>query len=78
MAITVREPLGVIGAITPFNLPLNLALHKIAPAVAGGNAVVHKPSEQTPLSALRIAQTFHEANAPAYSLPRSLCKLNCG
>jgi acyl-CoA reductase-like NAD-dependent aldehyde dehydrogenase len=65
MAVTVREPLGVIGAITPFNLPLNLAMHKIAPALAGGNSVVHKPSEQTPLSALRLAQTLHEAKVPA-------------
>jgi acyl-CoA reductase-like NAD-dependent aldehyde dehydrogenase len=65
MAITVREPVGVIAAITPFNLPLNLALHKIAPAIAGGNAVVHKPSEQTPLSALRLAETLHEAELPA-------------
>src|SRR5581483_11708581 len=58
MAMTVREPLGVIGAITPFNVPLNLALHKIAPALAGGNAVVHKPAERTPLSAIRLARLF--------------------
>ena len=48
MAMTVREPLGVIGAITPFNVPLNTAMHKIGPALAGGNAVVHKPAEETP------------------------------
>ncbi len=64
-AITVREPLGVIGAITPFNFPLNLALHKIGPAFAAGNSVVHKPSENTPLSALRLARLVQEANAPA-------------
>ena len=64
MAMTVREPLGVIGAITPFNVPLNLGLHKIAPALAGGNAVVHKPAGVTPLSALRLARTFEEAGAP--------------
>jgi acyl-CoA reductase-like NAD-dependent aldehyde dehydrogenase len=63
--MTVREPLGVIGAITPFNLPLNLALHKIGPALAGGNAVVHKPAELTPLTAIRLAQLFTEAEAPA-------------
>ncbi len=65
MAMTVREPLGVIGAITPFNFPLNLTLHKLAPALAAGNAVVHKPAERTPLSALRLAQLVSEAGAPA-------------
>lgn len=64
MAITVREPVGVIGIITPFNIPLNLTLHKLGPALAGGNAVVHKPSEQTPLSALRLAKAVEEAGAP--------------
>jgi acyl-CoA reductase-like NAD-dependent aldehyde dehydrogenase len=64
MALTVREPLGVIGAITPFNVPLNLALHKVGPALAGGNAVVHKPSENTPLSALRLARVFEAAGLP--------------
>ncbi|MBV9610851.1 MAG: aldehyde dehydrogenase family protein, partial [Acidobacteriaceae bacterium] len=64
MALTVREPIGVIGSITPFNVPLNLALHKVAPAFAAGNAVVHKPAERTPLSALRLARTIAEAGAP--------------
>ena len=64
MAITVREPLGVIGAITPFNVPLNTAMHKIGPALAGGNAVVHKPAEETPLSALRLAQAMVHAGVP--------------
>ncbi len=64
MAITVREPLGVIGAITPFNVPLNLGLHKMAPALAGGNAMIHKPAERTPLSALRLARTCAEAGVP--------------
>jgi len=64
MAMTVREPVGVIGSITPFNFPLNLALHKIAPAFAAGNAVVHKPAERTPLSALRLARTMEEAGVP--------------
>lgn len=64
-AMTVREPLGIIGAITPFNFPLNLALHKIGPALAGGNSVVHKPSENTPLTALRLAQLTQEAGLPA-------------
>ncbi len=65
MAITVREPLGAIGCITPFNVPFNLALHKVAPALAGGNGVVHKPATKTPLSALRLARTIEEAGAPA-------------
>lgn len=64
MAMTVREPLGVIGAITPFNFPLNLTLHKLAPALAGGNAVVHKPAERTPMTALRLAELVGRAGAP--------------
>lgn len=64
-AMTVREPLGVIGAITPFNFPLNLALHKVGPALAAGNSVIHKPSENTPLSALRLAPLIQQAGAPA-------------
>ena len=64
-AMTVREPLGIIGAITPFNFPLNLPLHKIGPALAAGNSVVHKPSENTPLSALAFARLVREAGAPA-------------
>ncbi len=64
MAITVREPVGVIGAITPFNVPLNLGMHKLAPALASGNAMIHKPAERTPLSALRFAQTCVEAGVP--------------
>jgi acyl-CoA reductase-like NAD-dependent aldehyde dehydrogenase len=64
-AMTVREPLGVIAAITPFNFPLNLALHKIGPALAAGNSVVHKPSENTPLSAVRLARLAVEAGLPA-------------
>lgn len=63
-AMTVREPLGIIAAITPFNFPLNLALHKVGPAFAGGNSVIHKPSGNTPLSALRLARLIQEAGAP--------------
>ncbi len=64
MAMTIREPLGVIGAITPFNFPFNLTLHKLAPALAGGNAVVHKPAERTPISALRLAELVARAGVP--------------
>ena len=64
MAITVREPIGVIGCITPFNVPLNLAMHKVSPALAGGNAVIHKPATKTPLSGVRLARTMEEAGVP--------------
>jgi acyl-CoA reductase-like NAD-dependent aldehyde dehydrogenase len=67
-AITVREPLGVIAAITPFNFPLNLSLHKIGPALAAGNAVVHKPASATPVSALLMAEIFEECGLPAGAL----------
>ncbi len=67
-AMTMREPLGVIGAITPFNFPLNLAMHKIGPALAAGNAVVHKPASATPLSAIRMARIFEEAGLPPGAL----------
>jgi acyl-CoA reductase-like NAD-dependent aldehyde dehydrogenase len=67
-AMTVREPLGVIAAITPFNFPLNLAMHKIGPALAGGNSVVHKPASTTPISAVRMARLFEECGLPAGAL----------
>lgn len=66
--MTVREPLGVIAAITPFNVPLNLALHKIGPALAGGNAVVHKPATATPISAIKLAEIFEECGLPKGAL----------
>ncbi len=68
LAYTVREPLGVIGAITPFNFPFNLVAHKVGPAIAAGNTVVLKPAEQTPLSALYIAGLFAEAGLPSGAL----------
>lgn len=61
---TLREPIGVIGAITPFNFPMNLVAHKVGPAIAAGNTVVLKPASQTPLSALFIAELFEEAGLP--------------
>ncbi|WP_226654947.1 aldehyde dehydrogenase family protein [Pseudalkalibacillus hwajinpoensis] len=61
---TVREPLGVIGAITPFNFPMNLVAHKVGPAIAAGNTIVLKPASQTPLSAYFIAELFEEAGLP--------------
>lgn len=68
IAYTVREPIGVIGAITPFNFPMNLVAHKVGPAIASGNTVVLKPAGQTPLSALFIAELFQEAGLPAGAL----------
>lgn len=59
-----REPLGIIAAITPYNDPLNLVAHKLGPALAGGNAVLLKPSELTPLSAIRLVDTLIEAGLP--------------
>jgi acyl-CoA reductase-like NAD-dependent aldehyde dehydrogenase len=61
---TVREPIGVIAAITPFNFPMNLVAHKVGPALAAGNTVVLKPASQTPLSAYKISELFHEAGLP--------------
>src|SRR5687767_15206744 len=64
LAFTLRRPIGVVGAISPFNFPLNLVAHKIAPALAAGCAVVLKPASQTPLSALLLAELETEAGLP--------------
>lgn len=64
LAFTLRAPVGVVGAISPFNFPLNLVAHKIAPALAAGCAVVLKPASQTPLSALLLAELEEEAGLP--------------
>ena len=63
-----RFPLGPVAAITPFNFPLNLVAHKVAPALACGNTVVLKPASQTPLTALRLAEIVHHAGAPPGAL----------
>nr|WP_077211743.1 aldehyde dehydrogenase family protein [Bacillus dakarensis] len=64
VAFTLREPLGIIGAITPFNFPMNLVAHKIGPAIATGNTIVLKPASQTPLSAFFIGELLLEAGLP--------------
>jgi acyl-CoA reductase-like NAD-dependent aldehyde dehydrogenase len=64
LAFTLRRPIGVVGAISPFNFPLNLVAHKIAPALAAGCAVVLKPASATPLSALFLAELEEEAGLP--------------
>ena len=65
MHLVLREPLGVVGAISPWNYPLLMAAWKIAPALAAGNTVVLKPAEQAPMSCLRLAELFVEAGGPA-------------
>lgn len=64
MHMVLREPLGVVGAISPWNYPLLMAVWKIAPALAAGNTVVLKPAEQAPMSCLRLAELFAEAGGP--------------
>lgn len=64
LAYTKREPIGVVAAITPFNFPLILAGSKIGPALAAGNTVVHKPADETPLSALYMAGLLQRAGVP--------------
>lgn len=65
LAFTIKVPVGVVGAISPFNFPLNLVAHKVAPALAAGNAVVLKPASKTPISALKLAKILKEAGLPA-------------
>ncbi|MCC2686429.1 MAG: safD, partial [Paenibacillaceae bacterium] len=63
-AYVIRQPLGVVSAITPFNFPFNLVAHKVGPAIAAGNTIVLKPAEKTPLSALFLAEVFQQAGLP--------------
>jgi acyl-CoA reductase-like NAD-dependent aldehyde dehydrogenase len=65
IAFTLRRPVGIVGAISPFNFPCNLVAHKLAPALAAGCPVVLKPASQTPLSALLLAELEQEAGLPA-------------
>lgn len=64
LGIVLRVPYGVVGAISPFNFPVNLVAHKLGPAIAAGNAVVLKPAEATPVSALKLARVFEDAGLP--------------
>lgn len=61
---TIQQPIGVVGAITPFNFPQNLVAHKVGPAIAAGNTIVLKPASQTPLSALLLAEFIDQTNLP--------------
>lgn len=68
VAFSIREPIGVVGAITGFNFPLLLAAHKLGPAFAGGNTVVLKPSPGTPITVILIAHIFEQAGLPSGAL----------
>ncbi|QGG48451.1 aldehyde dehydrogenase family protein [Heliorestis convoluta] len=65
LAFTIRAPRGTVCAISPFNFPLNLLCHKVAPALAAGNAVITKPASTTPLSAYKVGEILQEAGLPA-------------
>ncbi|RYD36100.1 MAG: aldehyde dehydrogenase family protein [Verrucomicrobiaceae bacterium] len=65
---TTRMPLSLVGAITPFNHPLNQVAHKLAPAIAAGAPVILKPSDKTPLTAVKFAELLHEAGLPGWML----------
>ncbi len=65
---TVRVPVGVVAAVTPFNFPLNLVAHKVGPAIAAGNSVVIKPASDTPLSALKLTEILLDAGLPAEAI----------
>jgi acyl-CoA reductase-like NAD-dependent aldehyde dehydrogenase len=64
VGVILRVPYGVVGAISPFNFPLNLVAHKLGPAIAAGNSIVLKPAGQTPISALKLAEILYEAGLP--------------
>ncbi|MFJ6211357.1 aldehyde dehydrogenase family protein [Lysinibacillus sp. NPDC092081] len=68
IAYTVREPLGIVAAITPFNFPMNLVAHKVGPAIASGNTIVLKPASQTPLTSYFIGELLVEAGLPKGAL----------
>jgi glyceraldehyde-3-phosphate dehydrogenase (NADP+) len=72
-AYTVMVPIGPVAAISPFNFPLNLVAHKLAPCLAVGSSMVLKPARQTPLEALTLAEIVHEAGAP----PGAFNVVNC-
>jgi acyl-CoA reductase-like NAD-dependent aldehyde dehydrogenase len=64
LTLSIRQPVGIVAAITPFNAPFNLVVHKVAPAFAAGNAIVVKPADQAPLSAVDVARVMEDAGAP--------------
>jgi acyl-CoA reductase-like NAD-dependent aldehyde dehydrogenase len=64
LGIVLREPIGIVGAITPFNFPLNMVAHKVAPALAAGNTVILKPSPQTPIASFKLKELLEKAGLP--------------
>ena len=74
IGLVMREPIGVIGAITPFNFPLNLVAHKLAPAIASGCTIVLKPASQTPVSSLKLAEVLAQAGLPDGALVLTPCR----
>ena len=64
LGVMLRVPYGVVGAISPFNFPLNLVTHKLGPAIAAGNAVVLKPAGQTPITAIKLVEILGGAGLP--------------
>lgn len=64
LAYTIRVPVGIVAAITPFNMPFTLAVHKIAPAIAAGNVVVLKPAELAPITVMRLVEILEKAGLP--------------
>jgi acyl-CoA reductase-like NAD-dependent aldehyde dehydrogenase len=64
VGLVIREPIGIVGAITPFNFPINLVAHKVAPALAAGNVIVLKPSSQTPIASFKLLEILKEAGLP--------------
>lgn len=75
-ALVERFPIGVVGAIAPFNFPLNLVAHKLAPAIAVGNTVVLKPPPQAPLTAIELAKIAYAAGLPADELHVLHCEID--
>jgi acyl-CoA reductase-like NAD-dependent aldehyde dehydrogenase len=73
LGMVIRVPYGVVGAISPFNFPLNLVAHKLGPAIAAGNAIVLKPAGQTPISSIKLAEVFYDAG-----LPENWLQIVCG
>jgi acyl-CoA reductase-like NAD-dependent aldehyde dehydrogenase len=64
LAVLIREPIGIVAAITPFNFPLNMVAHKVAPALAAGNVVILKPSPQTPIASIKLKKLLEQAGLP--------------
>ena len=77
LIFTRREPVGIVGAITPFNFPLNLSAHKIAPAIATGNVIVHHPSSKAPLVCIELAKIIENA-FKKYNVPLGVYNLLTG